>query len=293
MPAAEVTVTVDLVERLVASQRPDLAQLPIEVMANGWDNFICRLGEALAVRLPRRTLAADLVRHEQRWLPVLAPRLPLPVPAPVFAGKAAFGYPWPWSIVPFLPGRPAISDPPSDLADAATRLGGFLGALHGRADPDAPANPFRGGPLADRSQTTARQIRQLGTLIDATAVSRAWGTALAVPPWGGPSVWLHADLHPGNILVDRGRVSAVIDFGDLTSGDPATDLSVAWILLPADQRDAFRRAYRAVAWPLGDDDAWARARGWALVLSLAFLAHSADNPRMAEVGRRGLGAVLE
>ncbi|MER7151067.1 phosphotransferase [Streptomyces lydicus] len=51
---------------------------------------------------------------------------------------------------------------------------------------------------------------------------------------------LHGDLHPANILVDRGRIRAVIDFGDITSGDPATDLSVAWMLFTAEQRVALR-----------------------------------------------------
>jgi aminoglycoside phosphotransferase (APT) family kinase protein len=288
MPAAEVDVSLELVRRLLAAQQPDLAHLPVEVMANGWDNLICRLGRELVVRLPRRTMGAELIRHEQRWLPVIAQRLPLPVPAPVRTGRPAFGYPWPWSIVPFLPGRVAAEEPPADLADAAARLGGFLRALHVAAPPDAPVNPLRGVPLAERSAVVAENVGILGGLVDRRAVARAWRVALAVPRWGGPPVWLHGDLHPANIQVDRGRISGVIDFGDITSGDPAADLSVAWMFLPAGNHDVFRAASGHGA----DDETWARARGWALALSLAFLAHSADNPLIAGIGQRTLEAVL-
>ena len=292
MPAAEVSVSPGLVRRLLAAQHPDLARLPIEVMANGWDNLMCRLGGGLAVRLPRRAVAAELVVHEQRWLPVLAPRLPLPVPVPVRIGRPALGYPWPWSVVPFLPGRIAAHDPPADPGDAALSLGGFAGALHAPAAADAPVNPVRGVALAERGEAFAERVSQLGGLVDRAAVLRVWEAAVAAPRWDGPPVWLHGDLHPANILVDRGRISGVIDFGDVTSGDPATDLAVAWMLLSAGYHGTFREAYRAAGGPADDDDTWVRARGWALGLSLACLANSADNPLMAGIGRRTMDAVL-
>jgi aminoglycoside phosphotransferase (APT) family kinase protein len=204
MPAAEVDVSPELVRRLLAAQEPDLAQLPVEVMANGWDNLMCRLGGQLAVRLPRRAVAARLLQHEQRWLPVLAPRLPLPTPAPVRAGQPALGYPWPWSVVPYLPGQVAARTPPADPRAGAASLGGFLGALHAPAPPDAPANAVRGVPLAGRRAMDMENLTALGG------------------------------------RVDRGAV----------------------------------------------------LREWALVLSLAFLAHSADNPLMARIGQRTLSAVL-
>jgi aminoglycoside phosphotransferase (APT) family kinase protein len=283
MPAAEVSVSSELVRRLLAAQQPDLAHLPVRVMAHGWDNLMYRLGDELAVRLPRRAAAARLIVHEQRWLPVVAPRLPLPVPAPVRAGRAALGYPWPWSIVPFLPGQLAAREPPADPAGAAASLGRFLAA---------PVNPHRGVPLAERTAVVTENLGIVGGMVDRGAAVRAWQAALATPAWGGAPVWLHGDLHPANILVHRGRVSGVIDFGDITAGDPAADLSVAWMLLPADCRSAFRDAYRADGGHAGSDDTWARARGWALALSLAFLAHSADNPLIAAIGRRTIGAVL-
>lgn len=292
MPAAEVDVSADLVRRLLAAQQPDLAHLPIEVMANGWDNLIFRVGGELLARMPRRAVAARLIVHEQRWLPALESQLPLPVPAPVRVGRPGLGYPWPWSIVPFLPGQVSSRNPPADLRAAAVSLGGFLAALHTPAAPGAPANAVRGVPLADRSATVTQNLNAVAGLIDRRAVLRVWGAAVAAQKWDLPPVWLHGDLHPANIVVHGGRISGVIDFGDITSGDPATDLSVAWMLLPADCHDAFRHAYLAAGKHAASDGIWARARGWALALSLVFLAHSADNPQLAEVGHRTISAVF-
>ncbi|MDR0341823.1 MAG: aminoglycoside phosphotransferase family protein [Nocardiopsaceae bacterium] len=292
MPAAEADVSPALVRRLLAAQHRDLAQLPVEPLANGWDNVMFRVGGTLVARLPRRQAAARILLHEQRWLPVLAPGLPLPVPAPVRAGQPGLGYPWPWSIAPFLPGRAAARTPPADARAAAVTLGRFLAALHVPAAPDAPISPVRGIPLADRSENLARNLDLLGGRADRPAVMRRWQAALAAPRWDGPGVWVHGDLHPANILVHRGRISGVIDFGDLTAGDPAGDLSVAWLLLPAGCRGALRDAYAEAGGGGADDASWARARGWALALSVVFLAHSADNPLLAGIGRRGLAAVL-
>jgi len=292
MPAAELEVTPDLVRRLVAAQQPDLAGLPVTLLANGWDNLICRLGDELAVRLPRRAAAAELVRHEQRWLPVLAARLPLAVPVPVRVGEPGLGYPWHWSIVPFLPGRIAAVCPPADPAETARVLGGFLRALHVPGPAGAPANPLRGVPLGSRGDAFTSRVLQLGDAIDGAAARRVWRAAVGTPDWAGPPLWLHGDLHPANILVSEGRVTGVIDFGDITAGDPATDLAVAWMLLPADCHDAFRAAYGAADGRQPDAATWARARGWALSLAVAMLASSADNPLMAGIARNTLAAVL-
>ncbi|MFC4911875.1 aminoglycoside phosphotransferase family protein [Actinomadura gamaensis] len=287
MPAAEVSVSVGLVRRLLDEQHPDLANLPVEVLASGWDNLVCRLGPEFLVRLPRRAVAAELVAHEQQWLPQLADRLPLPVPAPVRVGRPTAQYPWSWSVVPFLPGRIATRSEPDDLWSAAATLGTFLDALHTPAPSQAPVNPFRGIPLAGRAEGVLKALAHVAPA-DRAAALRVWKTAVATPAWDGPPVWLHGDLHPANILVHRGRISAVIDFGDLTRGDPATDLSVAWMLFTAQQRIALRQAYGHA-----DDATWERARGWALALSLVFLTRSADNPLMRGIGERTFRAVLE
>jgi aminoglycoside phosphotransferase (APT) family kinase protein len=289
MPVAEVDVSQDLVRRLLATQHPDLAGLPLTLMANGWDNVMYRLGADLIIRLPRRAAAAELVEHEQRWLPMLAPRLPLPVPAPVRVGRPADGYPWSWSIVPFLPGQVVGLTPSADPASAARSLGGFLRALHTEAPDDAPANPFRGIPFRERAAMDARNMAILGDRIDRGRVQREWEAAVQAPVWDGPPLWLHGDLHPANILVHDGRISGVVDFGDITSGDPATDLSVAWSVIPAAQRGEFWDAYGS--W--GDEATRRRAKGWAMAFSVVYLAHSADNPLMERIGHRTYAAVLE
>lgn len=292
MPAAEVDVTPGLVRRLLTAQHPDLSYLPVTLMANGWDNAIFRLGSDLVARLPRRELGARLIAHEQKWLPVLAPSLPLPVPAPVRIGRPGEDYPWPWSVVPFLPGQVAAEQPPAEPAVAAAGLGRFLGALHAPAPEDAPANEFRGIPLASRDAVTAAGLASLGDLIDQQAAARAWESALNVPAWDGAPVWLHGDLHPANILVHHGELSGVIDFGDLTSGDPATDLGVAWMMFGGAERRVFRDAYASTAGLRVGADLWRRAKGWALALGVVTWAHSADNPLMTRIGRRTLRAVL-
>src|SRR6185437_7684254 len=201
MPAAEVEITADLVRRLLRAQQPDLAGLPVEPLASGWDNTLFRLGDGLVVRLPRRRLGASIVVNEQRWLPLLAPRLPLPVPVPVRTGVPGEGYPWPWSIVEFMPGTPASDGPPLDPRRAAADLGGFFGALHATAPPDAPANPYRGVPLGQRAANFERNLAAVAGQVDQDAVLAAWEAALAAPVWDGAPVWLHGDPHPANILV--------------------------------------------------------------------------------------------
>lgn len=287
-PDAEVDVTAELVQVLLEAQHPDLAGLSLRRTAEGWDNVMFRLGADLAVRLPRRQMAAVLIEHEQRWLPQLGPRLPIPAPIPVRVGAPGPGYPWAWSVCPWLPGVDIEHAAPHDWDDTAERLAAFLTVLHRPAPRDAPVNPYRGVPLPARA---AAFVQGLDALADQTLDRRRlgglWEDALGVAPWSGPPLWLHGDLHPLNILVDCGGVSAVIDWGDLTAGDPASDLAVAWMLFPPALRERFRAAYA----PGGrdDDDLWARARGWAIALGVA-LANGGD--RVSAIGRRTLGVVL-
>jgi aminoglycoside phosphotransferase (APT) family kinase protein len=299
MPAADVDVTPELVRRLLAGQHPDLASLPVEFMTNGWDNAMFRVGGELVARLPRREIAAAILLNEQRWLPVVAREVQLPIPCPERTGVPADGYPYPWSVVPYLAGEPAADARTLDLANAAVDVGGFLGSLHVPAPPDAPANPVRGVPLAQRAESFAVNLHLVSDRVDADAARKSWAAAIAAPAYAGPPVWLHGDLHPANILVRDGRVSGVIDFGDITAGDPATDLAVAWMLLPLEHHDAFRAAYRSAlsARAVAPDPAawtalWTRARGWALGLAVVFLAYSDDNPQLLAVGRRTLERVL-
>ena len=286
MPAAEVEIDPSLVRGLLADQHPDLAVLPLEAGVPGWDNAIFRLGRELVVRLPRRAIAVRPLENEQRWLPELAPRLPLPIPVPVRVGVAGRGFPWPWSVCPWFEGETA-AETPFDQAAAARDLGAFVAALHAPAPDDAPANEFRGGALAGRSAILEERLALLAGTVDAEAVRARWRAALAAPYDAGRRVWLHGDLHPANLVVRNGRLAAVLDLGDLTGGDPATDLAAAWMFFDPDARRVFRDAAGAP-----DADTWARARGWALSHGIACLASSADNPRMHAVGARTLANVL-
>lgn len=296
MPAAEVDVTSTLVRALLTEQHPDLADLDLVEFANGWDNVMFRLGDQLAVRVPRRGLAAPLVEHEQAVLPVLAARLPIAIPAPVRLGRpsAPLGYPWAWSVIPWQPGSIAAERPVEDPSREAVRLGGFLSALHVPAPADAPENPFRGHFIGDNEQVFADRIRQLVTegassTIDPERARARWRALVdGVEAWALPPVWIHGDLHLANVLVDDGpsgaEIVAVIDWGDVCAGDPATDLSVAWSLFDEDERGAFRDAAGTVR--VIDDDTWRRAEAWALHFAVVYLLHSADNPTMTSIGER-------
>lgn len=285
-PEAEIVVNAALVRALLESEHPDLARLPVTLLAEGWDNFMFKLGDDLTVRLPRRQLTAEMIEHEQRWLPELASRLPLPIPAPVRVGGPAAGYPWSWSICPWLPGEIAEVQRPDDRVAAADALGQFLVALHTPAPDGAPKPVYRGMPLAERDERLHEHLAVLGDAVDADAVRARWQEALAIGAWRGPPTWLHGDLHGGNVLVDHGEISGVIDFVDLCGGDPAVDLLLGWMLFDGPSRDRLRKASGA------DDDMWARGHAWAMVFSVALLANSADTPLYAAMGRRTLDAVL-
>ena len=289
MPAAEFEVTEDLVRSLLNAQHPDLAERPLTLVANGWDNVIYRLGADLVVRLPRRRLGADLVRHEHRWLPDLARRLPIPIAAPLRTGVPAHGYPWHWSICAWFDGAVAADGTLADPAAEARRLGEFVAAFHQPAPPDAPDNPFRGQPIGDLRPRIIANIDRLGAAIDEGLVTDRVADLCEVEEWTGPPVWLHGDLHSANIVVRDGTIVAVLDLGDLTSGDPACDLAVAWMLFDEEERAVFRRA-AGVRDPV-DDGTWRRGQIWALHFALLYLLHSADSARFARMGAHLLSEV--
>ncbi|QTE30763.1 aminoglycoside phosphotransferase family protein [Pengzhenrongella sicca] len=289
-PAAELEVTPALAVRLLAEQHPDLAGLPVRAVASGWDNALLRLGDDLALRLPRREAAAHLVGHEQRWLPVLAPRLGVPVPVPVRVGVPSPLFPWAWSVVPWLVGEPAIAVAAAERRSIATALADVVVRLHVPAPGGAPANPFRGVPLAARDAGVRVRLAE-GRVADADRLARLWDELVATPPWPGAPTWAHGDLHPANLLIGAdGALAAVLDFGDLTAGDPAVDLATGWLTFDAVGRRAFIDRVTATAGT--SPDTWRRARGWALVLALAFGANADDDPAFAALGARALREVL-
>ena len=223
----------NLVARLVASQFPQWADLPVrDVALQGWDNRTFRLGDELSVRLPSAEGYTPQIEKEHRWLPQLAPCLPLPIPAPLAKGQPAEGYPWEWSVYRWLPGEPAATACKSPISPGSPAdLAQFLGALY-RIDPGdgPPAGPhsfYRGGPLSTYDAETRRSIEALRDEIDTDLATRVWEDALAAT-WHGPPVWVHGDVAVGNLLVNDGRLSAVIDFGCSAVGDPACDTVIAW-----------------------------------------------------------------
>ncbi|MGF1425551.1 aminoglycoside phosphotransferase family protein [Kitasatospora sp. LaBMicrA B282] len=269
MTHTELEITAELVRDLLRDQHPDLAGRPVTLGARGWDNQLWRLGDDLAVRMPWATESADaLLRKEHAWLPSLAPRLPLPVPVPQRLGEPSERFPRPWIITTWVPGTPADRAPVTRGADSADSLAAFLTVLHQPAPDGAPVGRGRGGPLADAAEGFARQLvsaTELGLVPDPDAVRAIWEDALAAPEWSGPPLWLHADLHPANILTADGTFCGVIDFGDLCAGDPAYDLAAAWILLPDGAADRFHDAYR----PTPDAATLRRARGCAVSRALS------------------------
>lgn len=283
-PPAEITITLDLVRSLLAGQHPDLADQPLRLVDAGWDNQMVRLGDQLALRLPRRAAAAPLINNEQFWLPQLAPSLPLPTPLPLRVGQPGRGYPWPWSIVPWLAGQPADVAPLGP--GQAAVLGAFLRALHRPAPPTAPRNPVRGCPLHTRKEAFGQRLASLGAYRDliSPGLLVEWEAALAAP-LDHASSWIHGDLHPRNLLVADDQLCGVIDWGDLAVGDPATDLAAFWMLwADPDERQAGLEAYG----PLSSATVQ-RARGWALHLGVTLLATGLhDHPRHAALGRQTL-----
>jgi len=272
MHADEVDSDVSLVRRLLMAQFPQWAGLPIDpVLDAGTDNTIYRLGDDKAVRLPRRLKNSVQLEKERRWLPALAPLLPLAIPVPLAVGQPGDGYPFAWSVYPWLEGETASVERIADQSKAATDLAGFIGALQGVDPTDGPRpgehNSMRGVPLATRDAATRAAIASLEGVIEVDAVIAAWEGALAAPEWGGAPVWIHGDLDARNMLVLNGRLSAVIDFGCLGVGDPACDVMVAWKVFSADARDVFRTALAV------DDATWSRARGWALSQALGALSY--------------------
>lgn len=287
IPPAEVRIDTILVSRLLAEQAPHLADPHVEPFSHGWDNEMFALGPDLLVRLPRRQAAAALIENEIAVLSRLAGRVPQPVPVPVFAGRPSRGFPWRWTVVPRLPGHSAAGVPVPGRAAAASDLAEFLVALHTPADPDAPANPFRGVPLARRADGLAQRVQAVA---GERALS-AWQRWAASPEWPGPAVWVHGDPHPMNLLLHAdGRLAGVIDFGDVCSGDPASDLAVAWLMFDAPARGRFRAACNLSG--AYDAAIWGRAWAWALGLASVFALASDDMPALAAIARHGLAETL-
>lgn len=288
MHADEVEVTQALVRRLVDGQLPQWSALPLTpVTAFGTDHRLFRLGEELLVRVPVHAASAGQARSDAAWLPRLAPHLPVEVPVPLAVGEPAEGFPFAWSVVPWLDGEPLDAVAGLDRVRLAEDLAAVVRALWTVDTTGAPVKDSgRGAPLEPDPDVGA-EIDALAGLIDTAAAHRVWAEALEAGPWTAPPVWIHGDLLDGNLLVREGRLSGVIDFGSLGVADPAPDVVPAWTLFAGESRRVYREA-------LGVDDAtWARARAWAMLPALTGVTYYATSvPAFADRARRHLAAVL-
>jgi aminoglycoside phosphotransferase (APT) family kinase protein len=286
---ASIAITEDLVRALVREQFSEWAELPVsQVEPQGWDNRTFRLGDELAVRLPSAEAYVAAVEKEDRWLPVLAPRLPLSVPLVVAAGRPGCGYPFSWSVRRWLSGDAIRVGAPIDRTALARDLGSFLTALQAVPAGHGPAggrhSHFRGCHPSMYSEQVQVALDRLGNDVDVAACQAIWVEALS-SVWPSPPIWFHGDIAVDNLLASDGKLSAVIDFGSCGVGDPACDLVIAWTYFARSERAIFHKAVGL------DDDTWRRARGWALWKALATMA-GLSSPDLGDVQKRALVQVL-
>ncbi|MDG4898516.1 aminoglycoside phosphotransferase family protein [Mesorhizobium sp. WSM4976] len=284
------SIDTDLVRRLVDAQFPEWRDLPVSrVASGGWDNRTFRLGDEMTVRLPSAATYSLQVEKEQRWLPKLAPLLPLPIPTPLAMGEPAEIYPWRWSVYRWIEGETAKNAHIADLVAFALSLADFLVALRGIDPTDGPApgrhNFHRGGPLTAYEDEARQAIATLEGRIDTQAATTVWEAALAATSHG-PPVWFHGDVASGNLLVEDGGLSAVIDFGTSGVGDPSCDLAITWTFFEGASREAFRTRIDV------DDATWASGRGWALWKALITVAGHDANQTEVDRQRQVIDEVL-
>lgn len=282
-----------LVRRLINTQCPQWSSLDIRrVRTTGTDNVIYRLGDQLLVRLPRTPESAQRTRKEHRWLPELGAKLPISIPVPIAMGAPSEDYPSAWSVLPWLPGQTADHQGSAlDESSVAVRLAEFVVAMRdvNASDELLPGthNFFRGVALAERDGEVRAAIAQMANIMDTRYAARAWDKLREVSPWPHRPALIHGDLLPANILVEQGRIAAIIDFGGMGAGDPACDLIPAWTLFSRYGREIFRR--RAGL----DNDTWLRGQGWALSIGLVALPYyRSTNPRFADLAERIIREVL-
>jgi len=279
-----------LVTRLLRVQFPQWADLPVRRLASGGTvNAIYRLGAEFSVRLPLLEDGAGTLDHEARWLPRLAPLLPVPIPEVIALGEPAEGYPWRWAIHRWLEGDTMVEGEATDPEGLARDLAAFVAALRKVGLDGGPA-AYRGVPLRTvdaETRSAIEALRRTDEPFDADAILTAWETALAAPDWAEAPRWIHSDLMPSNLLGAGGKLAAVLDFGTAGVGDPAIDLIPAWNLLTPAVRPVFRDGVDV------DDATWTRGLGWALsmaVIQLPYYRHT--NAVISANARYVIGQVL-
>ncbi|SDB91316.1 Predicted kinase, aminoglycoside phosphotransferase (APT) family [Raineyella antarctica] len=275
-----VSVTPQLVRRLLRSQLPPelayLAEAPLELLGQGWDSVLYKLGDAHVVRVPQRREGAELAGHEIAWVEAASAPLRahgIEAPIPIFTGTPGMVLPWPWTIVQWIPGKDVSQLPITERGGLVAPLARALMAIHRPAPREAPRNPYRGVPLRARARAVSDRwpsvVDWLGE--ERTAFLRAaWERSLRAPVWPGPPMWVHGDVHPGNLLQVEGRLVGIIDFGDVAAGDPAVDLAAAWLTFDRGQREEFWSIIDAEG--AYDPAIRERSAGWAVMVYTALIA---------------------
>lgn len=283
-PVADIILDERVVRSLLSEQVPHLASACLRHVGSGWDNDLWRLGEDLVVRLPRRASAAPLILHEA-WA---FERLPdARVPHAVHVGTPSDVFAFPWLLSPWTPGVPASDLPRAQRTGWAGDLADLLSSIHAVDAHGAPVNAVRGGALSSRAEAVHARLRGMDD--DAAAVvSSAFEEGATARPFAGAPALVHADPHPANMIIADGRLAALIDFGDVTAGDPAVDLAAAWLVFDALGRSAFIGRM-----PSHDEATWLRARGWAAVIASALLSASDDRPGLLRCGRETVAQLAQ
>jgi aminoglycoside phosphotransferase (APT) family kinase protein len=277
----------ELVAGLTARQMPEWSHLPLRRLDTaGTVNVAYRLGKDMLVRLPRLAGLQNGPLRESRWLPEIAPAVPLEIPEYLALGAPTDEYPSPWSVLGWIDGENAVPSALSDTTGAARRLGEFVLALRGVSTDDAPDGNSRGRGLASMDTAFRDYLTQFRNSSGQPEILRTWEACLAAPEWDGPPTWFHSDLHSGNLLARAGELVAVIDFEGCSVGDPSSDLIAAWWMFDADSRPIFRDTIQP------DEAQWIRGMGWALYMTVAAIPYHTDtNPEFAAMARSALDQI--
>ncbi len=289
---ARFEVVYNLARTLVDGQFPAWSHLSLKkIDSAGTDHCMYRLGDDLAVRFPNSTSASEQVTKEHSWLPKMT-SFAVAIPKVIGAGGPTNEFPFPWSVTNWMEGYDATANNIVDWLTAAEKLGQFTRAFRSQNTSGAPLagkhNAFRGTALANLDQIARNAIDALGDLFDMASLLNSWDKALPVPPWAGPPVWIHGDIHAANIIVRNGNVAGIIDFGLMGVGDPACDLALGWSFLPSNARDRFRAAADV------DDATWQRGKGWGLYVGVIALSYYRDrNPTLSGIAEKAIQAVIK
>ena len=288
LPDAPHDMTPAQVRALLTAQMPDLAELGVKrVGSNGADHSLFRLGTGFVARFPRLFHAEGQISTQARWLPRLSQDVALEVPLTLRFGLPGFGYPFRWTVLPWLPGHAAFTGP-LDQTRAAGTLAGFLQQLQAHPTPEGAPQRGSADRLEERFASLVASIGQFQGEADPRLLAQVATGMRKLPRHEGPAVWVHGDLHPLNLLASRGQLSGVIDWGGLGVGDPAIDLMIAWTLFDAPAREIFRTAMDP------DLDAWARGRAVAFGKAVAAIPqYRRTNPGYCTVMRITLQRILD